>query len=415
MSLKKTRLKAGAMSYAIILSIVVGALCMSLIWITTSYRNTRFSLKNKEKLVVNLLTGVKATRTLKSFTEEKLFLINNDSVHIRKENWGLFNYFVVKARKKGRTLKRSFLSGHEIRNAMPALYLSNNDKALKLTGSTKLTGSVFVPNGRVERGYIQGKNYEREKLVYGIVNESEKSLPPVSEDIITKSIDQLVSFQNEVFLDQLPFDSIFEFDQPTNRYTQNIPITIDHSLNGNLVVESKDSIFVSREAKLENVILKAPIIRFEQGFKGNVQVFAEQKIILEKDVQLEYPSSICLIDTDKNFHRSGKAIVEMEEGSSVLGGVLVLSKSPDFRNLVKLKIENESTVVGLVYNQGETMLKGKVIGSLFTKNLFLKMKSSSYENHLLDAEIDGISLPDYFLLPSWMENDESIEKRIKRL
>lgn len=415
MSLKKTRLKAGAMSYAIILSIVVGALCMSLIWITTSYRNTRVSLKNKEKLVVNLLTGVKATRTLESFTEEKLLLINNDSVHIKKENWGLFNYFVVKARKNGRTLKRSFLSGHEIRNAMPALYLSNNDKALKLTGSTRITGSVFVPNGRVERGYIQGKNYEREKLVYGRVEESENSLPSIKEEIASKSIDEFVSFQSEVFLDQLPFDSIFEFDQPTNRFTQNIPISIDHILSGNLVIESKDSIFVSREAKLENVILKAPIIRFEQGFEGNVQVFAEQKIIIEKDVQLNYPSSICLIDTDKKFHRTGKAIVQMDEGSSVLGGVLVLSKSPDFRNLVKLKIENKSTIVGLVYNQGETMLKGKVIGSLFTKKLYIETKSSSYENHLLDAEIDATTLPDYFLLPSWMENDGSLEKRIKWL
>ena len=409
------RIKAGAMSYALILSVVVGAFCMSLIWISAAYMNTRVSLKNKEKLVVNLLTGVKASQNIERFDQEEPMLINGDSVFVKKSHWGLFNYYLVRAVKNGRSLKRSYLSGSEVDKDLPTLYLSNNDRSLKLSGDTRLKGTVYAPNGRVERGYVQGENYENEKLVYGAVKESKKKLPAIYDHITSNSIDEFVNVDDEEFIDQLPLDSIFDFDQPTSRYSQHIPITLDQKIGGNIIIESSDSILVKSEANLENIILKAPVVRLEEGFQGNIQIFAEKKVVLEKDVQLVYPSSICLIDINKKFHRTDKAIVELNEGSALLGGMLILSESPDFRNLVKLNVCKGASLVGLIYNQGETMVKGKVVGSLITKKLYLNTKSSSYENHLLNAEIDGSGLPSYFLYPDWLEKYKSTEKKLKWL
>lgn len=410
-----SRLKAGAMSYAIILSIVVGALCMSLIWITSAYRITRVNLKNQEKLVVNLLTGVQVATQLKEYSQKQLYQINSDSVFIEKSNWGLFNYSVVKAVKNGETLTRSFLSGSKLNEKLPTLYIGNNDKQLKLSGTTKLKGQVYVPNGRVERGYIQGKNYENEKLVFGSTRASEKQLPKLKEGLRGETMDDFTTFREEVFLDELTGDSVFSFEASTSKFSQNIPIELSQRLEGNLIIESQDSIFVSSEAKLNNIILKAPKIRFQKGFRGTVQVFASQEVILEENVFLKYPSSICLIDQNKKFHRIEKALVKISKGSSILGGVLVLSDSPDFRNLVKLDIEKEANIVGLVYNQGETQVCGKILGSLYSKKLYLDTKSSSYENHLLDAEINGIDIPEFFIYPSWLEGYSSDEKRLKWL
>src|SRR5690554_7416668 len=82
-------LRAGAMTYAIILSIIVGAFCMALIWISTAHRNTRAVLKNKERLIVNSLAGVDFTLNTENHTQEKLHIINNDTVYTTKSNWGI--------------------------------------------------------------------------------------------------------------------------------------------------------------------------------------------------------------------------------------------------------------------------------------------------------------------------------------
>lgn len=412
----KSKLKAGAMSYAVILSIVVGALCMSLIWITAAYRSTRIKTKNEEKLVINLLSGIKAATNQSNIKDNGLMLINGDSVFINKSNWGMFNYYIVRAIKNGKNLQRSFLAGSEIKKKLPAIYLADNIRPLKIARNTIIRGTVYSPNGRIKDANISSdQKNSNTRPFQGELIESKKQLPELKDQLKINQYDALVTFENENQIDKLPFDSLFSFNQPTTRFSQSIPIYLDHALRGNIIIESNDSIIVRNTCNLENVILKAPFIRFEKEFSGTVQVFAEDGVVLEENVQLQYPSSICLLDQSRTTERTGNTVIHLNEKASVLGGILLRSESPDFRNLIKLNVEKNATIVGLVYNEGETQVRGKILGSLITRKLYLNTESSSYENHLLDGEININKVPEYFIYPDWLKGYAKNEKKLKWL
>lgn len=412
----KSKLKAGAMSYAIILSIVVGALCMSLIWITAAYRSTRIKTKNEEKLVVNLLSGIKAATSQTNIEDNDFILINGDSVFVKKSNWGMFNYYIVRAVKNGKSLQRSFLAGSEIKKKLPAIYLADNIRSLKIARNTIIRGTVYSPKGRIKDANISsGQENSNTKPFKGKLIESNKQLPELKDQLKNSQYDELVTFENEKQIDKLPFDSLFSFNQPTSRFSQSIPIYLEHNLRGNIIIESRDSIIVRNTSNLENVILKAPFIRFEIGFSGTVQVYAEDGVVLEESVQLQYPSSIYLHDHSRVTERTDTTVIHLQEKASVLGGVLLRSESPDFRNLIKLNIEKNATIVGLVYNEGETQVRGTILGSLITRKLYLNTESSSYENHLLDGEININKVPEYFIYPDWLKGYAKNEKKLKWL
>lgn len=409
-------LKAGAMTYAIVLSIIVGAFCLSLVWISTAHRNTRSIFRNKERLLVNSLTATDFVLNSENHSDEKLLLLNNDTVYTTKSTWGVFNYATIKAFKRKDTLNRALFTGVKvIDETFPALYIINNDKSLKLSGNTILKGTIYVPKKGVERAFIQGKSFSNRDLYQGTEKKSEKQLPSLNYYISNLDFERIISEKEVVHLDVLPQDSVFSFQKATNLYEKSIPISIRERLMGNLIIASKDSIIVSNSASLDNVILVAPKVRFEAGFEGSVQVFAEKGVVLEENVILNYPSSIYLKDEDSDFRRNDTVKVEIKKDAHLLGGILMTSTSPDFRNLIKLDIEDDASVVGLIYNQGETQLRGKIIGSIYTTRFYLNTKSSSYTNHLLDAEINSRKLPDYFIYPNWLEGNELKEEIIQWL
>src|SRR5690554_243110 len=108
-------LRAGAMTYAIILSIIIGAFCMALIWISTAHRNTRAVIKNKERLIVNSLAAVDFALNSEQHSEEKLHIINNDTVYTTKSNWGMFSFATITAVKNNKRLTRALLTGVKVK------------------------------------------------------------------------------------------------------------------------------------------------------------------------------------------------------------------------------------------------------------------------------------------------------------
>lgn len=298
----------------------------------------------------------------------------------------------------------------------PTLYIIDNDQALKITGKTKLKGNLFVPKRGIKRAYIEGMTFSGDKLFEGKKNVSEKKLPELDEYLNKLDIDRWLDNDEVHLLDQLPKDSIFSFSESLSLYETVNPIFIEEQrLVGNIILHSYDSILVSRDADLDNVILISPTVHFEEGFKGSVQVFADERIIIEDNVQLNFPSVLWLKDRDEGFHRELEALIKIGEYSSVLGTIIMTSKSRDFREPEKLVLLEHSSFVGNIYNQGETVLKGRIWGTLYTKNFYLETKNATYTNHLVDVEIDGTALPEYFVLPLFFRTPTGSEKRIKWL
>ena len=155
----------------------------------------------------------------------------------------------------------------------------------------------------------------------------------------------------------------------------------------NIVVQSSSAIVIGASCFLENVILIAPKVSFESGFKGVVQVIASDTVLLSDSVVLNYPSSICLLG-DATF-----PFVQLNPYSLIKGIVFVDNKQLTRGYNPNIRIEKKAEIYGQVYCNGAVELKGNIKGSSYVDRFVLKTTSSYYENHLLDVSItrDGFS------------------------
>ncbi len=315
----------------------------------------------------------------------------------------------VETKHSNQFIKRTALLAYEIDNSLPVLYLPDNQQALKVGGETKIEGTVFLSERGVERAYIAGKNYLLDQLVYGKIEKSERILPALRKEVQNLSLETFIKDCNKV--EYLSKDSIYDFAQKTTLFSEMNPLTIQSKISGNVIIHSFDSIYVTSEAKLKNVILIAPKIRFQEGFKGSVQAIAHQTIVCEKNVNLTYPSTLVLNELE-NSALGMQASIFLHENAKVLGGILIQTQNFNFRNVPHLEVSKNSLVAGLVYNVGETELKGKLIGYLYTQKFILNAGGGVYMNHLLDATLSSKLLPENFLIPLWLEQMKSNKAKI---
>jgi len=135
-------------------------------------------------------------------------------------------------------------------------------------------------------------------------------------------------------------------------------------------------------------LIIAPSIHIASDFSGAVQLFAEDRIIIDENAKLDYPSSIVLAA------RSDSSRLILEEGTHIQGVCIANSKTQKRLLYPQVILKNKSKIEGqlICYNLN-LQAQGEVIGSTFTNKLILKTSSSIYENHLMDAEFDINPLP----------------------
>ena len=196
----------------------------------------------------------------------------------------------TKTYTKQDTLYKTGLIGQKSRqNNNLALYLTDLDKPLNIGGKTKIVGDAKISKYGAKPAYINNQNFVGTKLIDGTTLFSSNSLPKLkaigysgTENII--SLDYEFGQQNTIRNSFFSATKILELE--------NERVLEDVTLSGNIIIKSNDTLFVKTTAKLDNVILEAPVIEFENEFTGNVQVFAKHNVTLNKNVCLKYPSSI---------------------------------------------------------------------------------------------------------------------------
>jgi hypothetical protein len=154
---------------------------------------------------------------------------------------------------------------------------------------------------------------------------------------------------------------------------------------------STGTILIQKDAILHGTLVTASRIIVEDGFCGEVQLFAQDSLVIGEDCNLRFPSVACLSSNNvSNLH------MEIGEFSSIEGTVLVyqaqLAAQKPF-----LAVEEGVLIVGQVYHQGKINLLGAIHGSLYCETFYLKTDRAHYENHLLDNEIDFLKLPRLFV------------------
>jgi hypothetical protein len=391
-------LKAGALFVSVTISFIIAVLISSLILLSFHYK-----IQNRENLLQkkmdrnarSALTWLMVSDTdMKENTLMDLYGEESDSVMLRKASWGAYDVATVKSVSGKYSLTKTVLYGYKPDETLSgALYLTDLSRPLNLCGKTSITGTCYLPEAGVKRGYIEGKSYEGKELIKGATKLSKNSLPPLEKQII-KRLSGFVSdqpFAQHVYKEiQLTSDSLIQSFMDTTVLIRMNGSLSGNYYSGNILVYSDKTIEVEAGTFLEDVILVARSIRIKKGFKGVVQAFAVDSIIVEEEVKLNYPSALGLFK--KDYKTSQPFIKVMKK--SVVSGMIFTSQS-EFVNDLKqtlISIDKEAIVKGQVYSDGFIDLKGEVLGMVWCNKVLLKTASSIYENHLLDAIIDPTKL-----------------------
>lgn len=383
------KLKSSSIYYALFLSMVIALILGSMVLFSGMNRQLASQFELEEILRNNAVSGIELAQA--NFSEmtnnqpvhTRLFGEGIDSVILEKQQWGAFTIVRSTAHHQSATFSKIALTGQSNNPNDPNLYVADQGRPLALCGDVRIEGHCMLPEAGLKRAYIEGKNYIGDQLIYGSYTAADRNIPPVDEAFLAQVYDMHAAV--------LPWDPGRD-SVTVSFYEEGVHFVSDESIDltnqvirGQVIIESKDSIFVSAAAQLDHVILRSPIVYFEAGFTGSVQVFSSKRITLENNIRLLYPSVLGLIEED--FPTSSNATITLGPQSQVLGSVFLLSRQENFRLPVQLTIGREAQVDGLVYCKGRTQLEGTVNGHLYTDKFYLKTKASTYENHLLDAQV----------------------------
>lgn len=304
--------------------------------------------------------------------------------------WGFFE--VVGAQKTGEKethIKMGFVGYLVPETPHYSLYLLDEGTPLTLCGKTHISGDVYLPPQGVKRGYAGGLQYEGEQLIYGNTFKSESSMPKIfhdTRDIIHDFVSNTLMDEPHQFvtLDDLTEDHFNPFTNPTKIVYDESPIFLSNiDCRGKYFIESEVAVIVDKTAYLEHVIIKAPYIEIDEGFKGSVQCIASDSVFIDEHCHLQYPSVVSLIVEQE---KPGFKSVMISDSSSIEGLVFVSATGQEKKSTL-LTMQEGASVLGQVYCNGIMNAKGKITGMLVCRRTILFTPSSIHENYLLNTSI----------------------------
>nr|WP_315257931.1 hypothetical protein [uncultured Flavobacterium sp.] len=382
--------KAHSLLYAIYICLIVSIICGALLFFSNLYGQLNLYYNLQEELYINnqsiVNLALENKETLQEpIQDEKSGIIGS---YVAKP-YGLLNLLLVKSETNKDTVQSAHFIGLYTKDKT-ALFLANFSKSLTYTGTVKLIGDNSLPSTYIETAYINNK--PNQLLVDGKNTISENQLPEINPDFkkifygIRAEKTNLSDVEKQK--DSLYFNSFFN----TTKEIYLNSIVSDVIFKGNFILRSKDSIHIKKNTVLEDVILIAPKITFESGFKGTVQAFATERIELEQNVILNYPSVVCIYN-----ETTEESKIKIKKECKINGAVVLFGNTNEMIDKNSIEIDEEGLLFGDIYCTGKLFLKSKVYGSVYTNRLFYKTESASYDNTISDIEINAKKRPNYFI------------------
>jgi hypothetical protein len=419
-------IKASSLFYAIVISIIIAIVSSSLILFAYLSRIEFENFEILQRLNLNATSGLNLLMSKQSLIELNqhkiidLYGNKGDSVALSRKSWGAFEIIVSDGLFKNRSVTQIAQVGYYPDSAKSySLYLTDQDKPLALCGNTKIKGTAFLPKTGVKRAYIEGQNFTGAIMIDGQVRTSEKTLPKFNKMLI----DNIQSILSKKIINEndsvIAIETNLSGDSLNNSFkNRTIVITSDSALkisdglySGNIAIISNKQITVSANAIIRDIIIAAPKIIIEKEFKGNLQAFASDSIIVNKDVSLYYPSVLGIVKGSSTLTLSA---VVLNENDTLLGTIFSFKDDESILKEVVVVLKEKSFVTGQVYSNGYADVKGTIFGSLMSNKIILSTPSSIYENHLLNAVIDQTALSKHYTGINLVE-ESTVKKVVKWL
>ena len=391
---------AGALYYAVVIALVI-AVVLSLFLLLFHVRVSSIDTELlKDQLRSNLKSGLllyfnSPKNYGKKETSELQVFDDLPPVFFERKQWGAFDITKAWTGKGNVFVKQTLLVGEEIKNdEQPALYIRDNKEYLNLAGNTQLIGKCYLPKLGYKRVIIEGQRFENEEAIIGEVLTSQASLPAINESLFRfqEKCSRSINIENK---GTVRFENRFgskvcnSFLEPEKIIVLNEDTYLDGvSIQGHVLVLSNHRIVVSRRCSLQDVVMYAPSIVFEEGFSGSLQAFATKEIIIKNYCRFAAPSFFAVFAKS----RSSTGIT-IKSNTSINGDILVFSAT---QNAV-LDIKTDSKIHGRILCNSIIKLKGEVAGSIFANRFLYESKSGIFENCILNGKINSSEISPFYV------------------
>ena len=419
--------------YAVLYIIFISFLIISALFVFLGmiffYNAQSLKFLNKEKLNWACYSSAQIAESYPEYSQKNNFTLNYDSVNVNvaSKMIGLFRIVTASAKKNNdSSLYECYFAGNISLPFNNALTVTHPNTSMTIAGETNITGNISAASNKVTKGNIFGirnsnGNYLNGRLIVD---------PGLSTRIFNDSLVQNI-FNNELFnntgnpveLKSTVVNNNFINNNPPNQnyhiignlvfrdssfssdyrfYYFNVSGKVefksDAYLNANIIIHSDSSVTIYPHCHIQNIVLisGSKVSVFASTFK-NVQIIAKDSIVLSNSY-FSYPSLIVSYSSTADNVNLNKYIGLT--GTKLNGSVLLLSSVigvPGNKSLVS--IDSKSEVQGLIYSENNTDISGKIIGSVYTYNVWYYKDPSEYINWLVDANINRTKLNKHFLIP----------------
>jgi len=399
-------LKASALYIVIIIALVIGVLCSSLIVAAYFYKIQYQKKFRYDQLENNVSSGINILLASEdsTYTNGKTFSLfgqDTDSVSLKRSFWGVYDVGASRAFIQKDTLYKAFTFANAIDSSKwAAIYLIDEDRPFSLSGKTLVRGNAYIPKAGVKEAYIDNKAYEGDKrLISGSKHVSGRVLPQLD----VKRLNQLEQYQTQ----DIPGDSTVlkndsvkqSFLQPTRfaSFKKEVHTLRNIKLSGNMVLFSDTTIIIDSTAVLNNIMIFAKAISVKSGFHGNCQLFATDSIRVDSNCRFDYPSCLGVLRL-KDAKVSTQARIYIGTKAS-FSGLIFTYEQKDGPLKPQIIISENIKITGQIYSQGTLELgnKSEVDGSVFTSRFIYRTQFTLYENYLINTTIDSKALSPYYL------------------
>jgi hypothetical protein len=394
------KVRSGVLQLTLGISLVISILCASII-LLVYYSKLSFLDKDiQNRLQDNANSGIQyimATRSEIQFNQQEildLFSDGNDSVEVYRQPWGLFELCTSRSFQASHVyLKSAMITALPSDIGQAAIYSPDNNAPLYLVGNTIIKGTVYASDRKFSTGYIDGKGFNRPNLMEGDAKKSEPLLPEL-DTMLLHQVKLILLHQESAYrlnsIDRIPTDTLISFENSkANYYYSNQSIELDDSISGNIIIHSGIKVRITAEASLLDVLIIAPDIDIDKGFKGSVQCFATRSIIVGAESKLQYPSSLVLIGDEQD------STIVINHDAVVEGIAVIKGHDQTIGSKGVLKMEKGSILHGMAYINGAADIQGSIWGHITSRTFQAKVAGAVYGNHLLNGEIDGTKRSKY--------------------
>ncbi|MBA4241879.1 MAG: hypothetical protein C0448_14230 [Sphingobacteriaceae bacterium] len=407
----RIKLKGGALYVAVIISILI-SIILSL-FIVVAYYNIQ-SVQSQNSLMqlhYSLDSGFEMAKSnyynSNLATTWQKMPYNNDSIIVNKMPWGCFTLIDVKAKNNHFRIRKTGLFG-TLATTDTALMITEQNKPIGLAGHIKFKGMCYLPKAGIKTAYIEGSSFSDLNSLRPFIKPAPNYIPEIDENYL-KSINVTQSELNSYT------DSLISFIPETlNQSFENKTAVIQSGdialssqiLSNNIKIISSDLITVENTCQLNNILLVARKVIFKKGFKGTVHVIAKDSIVTEDECEFNYPSSFCVIATNKVIKPSIEVKGIFFGKQCKLKGGLLASNNNNQTSRMMIKLNKDFELIGNLYCSDYADLQGKLFGTIICKTILLQTESGTYDSHLLNSILDPKRYGKNLTVPTWFSKNK---------